>query len=387
MRQGWKKRLLAAVVLMTMGGVPGVLAENAGTTVVTNVTNINVYKTEEIKGTELGTDARARGTGSIATGKGAIAIGKNAVATGGNETKASIEAKLAENQAKLDEITSLEQSTNQLATELTELRNTSASVIEAGQRVEAVKIAKTQAYDNWQAKEKEYQDAVTASQTYLDEQQAKIDDLNSRLTGVSQLTNTDISSDEGLTKAAEELKAIAEKDTTLNLSTDFYKDYVSSYYKALGDLRQANSVYSKASSGNYYISRGSYDYSCNEKNMINTYKDSDSYVSAGIQTFFSELEFYSSGKVLYTSAFKNSTVTNVPSANISLKDTDTDITTQTEWETAQAAAPEWKAALAQFWTDCNNPMLSDEAKEAYINQMNLKVDYYLKTNEITYYQG
>lgn len=388
------KKVLSALIVLAMSASGGVTlhAEDAETsTLVTNVTNINIYKTDEVKGTELGDNARARGTGSIATGTNSLAIGTNAVATGGNESKESIEAKLAENQAKLNEISELEDKTDTLATELTDIRNTYASVIEAGQRVEAAKEAKNNAYKSWQEKLTTYNTAVTDSKAYLEEQQAKIDDLNSRLTGVSQLTNTDISSDEGLTKAANELKAIAEEGTTLNLSTNFYKDYVSSYYAALGDLRQAQIVYSK-SSPTHYMNTGSTDYSVGKETIINAYSFGNVYNDRpiAVKIYYMDGLYTSSSasdKNLYPSAFKNSTVTKIPSAVLYLKNINTDITTLEEYETAQAASLEWKASLQQFWTDCDNPMMTEEAKKALINESNIRVDYYLKTNEITYYQG
>ncbi|NOL49222.1 YadA-like family protein [Pelistega europaea] len=204
-----------------------------------NIVNITINNVGDDSGLEMGTGSRARGQGSIATGKNSVALGKNAVATGGNEDKDSITQKLAENKQKLEEIATAEANTNRLLDELQNIRKIEADVIEAGERVKQVLLAKQSAYNVWQDKLKTYNDTVAGSAQFFKDTQAKIDDLNSRLTGVSRIGNVDIRSDEGLTNAATQLKSIAEQGTTLNLSVDFYKDYVSSYYKALGDLREA----------------------------------------------------------------------------------------------------------------------------------------------------
>ncbi|WP_071058046.1 YadA-like family protein [Pelistega sp. MC2] len=202
-----------------------------------NVVNITINNVGDDTGLEMGTGSRARGQGSIATGKNSVAIGKNAVATGGNENKDSITQKLNENKQKLADIATAEANTNRLLGELQNIRKVEADVIEAGERVKQVRLAKQSAYNVWQDKLKTYNDTVAGSAQFLKDAQAKVDDLNSRLTGISRIQNVDISSDEGLTNAATQLKAIAEEGTTLNLSVDFYKDYVSSYYTALGEAR------------------------------------------------------------------------------------------------------------------------------------------------------
>ncbi|WKS98656.1 YadA-like family protein [Gallibacterium salpingitidis] len=227
-----------------------------------NIVNITINNIGDDSGLEMGAGSRARGAGSIATGKNSVALGKNAVATGGNETKDSINAKLAENKQKLADIATAEANTNRLLSELQNIRKVEADVIEAGERVKQVRLAKQSAYNVWQEKLKTYNDTVAGSAQFLRDAQAKIDDLNSRLTGVSRIGNVDISSDEGLTNAATQLKSIVEEGTTLNLSVDFYKDYVSSYYRALGDLRSAiqlNNSFIRAysSSGNLQYLAGS----------------------------------------------------------------------------------------------------------------------------------
>lgn len=203
MKLKFKYSTAALLAAMALGiTVPAHAADDVAAPETTNITNITINNIAEGTGLELGTDARARGQGSIATGKNSLAIGKNAVATGGNETQASINAKLGENKKRLQDIADAEANSNRLLNELQTLRRTEADVIEAGERVKQVRKAKQTAYERYQTSKQTYNDAVAGAADFLREAQAKIDDLNSRLTGVSQLTGVNINSDEGLTSAA-----------------------------------------------------------------------------------------------------------------------------------------------------------------------------------------
>ena len=208
------------------------------------IVDITINQPYERTGIELGTDSYARGEGSIATGKNSLAIGKSATATGSNETADTIQAKLEENRAKLQEIEAKQKSVKQLGDELNRLKIREQKTIEAGIRVEQIRKAKANAKNVWDNAETAWQDKKAGTADAIAEHNRKLADLNSRLTGVSQLTHSDISTPEGLTAAAEELKGKAEQGTSMNLSVDFYKDYVTSYYKALGDLRLNNKVIS-----------------------------------------------------------------------------------------------------------------------------------------------
>lgn len=237
-----KKRIAAFLAATAMASFGAVSAADDGASVATeNATyvDITINNVKEDSGLELGNNARARGNGSIATGTNSLAIGKNAVATGGNETKDTITNKLNENKQRLQEIQTAQDTADRLMKELDSIRKKEADVLEAGERVKQVRQAKEKARLVWQEKMGIYNKAVKDSEAQLNDARTKITDLNSRLTGVSKIPNINITSDEGLTNAATQLKAIAEEGTTLNLSVDFYKDYVKSYYKALGDLRQA----------------------------------------------------------------------------------------------------------------------------------------------------
>lgn len=206
------------------------------------IVDITINQPYERTGIELGTDSYARGEGSIATGKNSVAIGKGATATGSNETAATIQAKLEENRLKFQEIEDKQKSVKQMGDDLNALKIREQKTIEAGIRVEQIRKSKANAKNVWDNAETAWKDKVDGTADAIAEHNRKLADLNSRLNGVSKLTHSDISTPEGLTAAAKELKGKAEQGTSMNLSVDFYKDYVSNYYKALGDLRINNKV-------------------------------------------------------------------------------------------------------------------------------------------------
>ncbi len=353
-----------------------------------NIVNITINNVGEESGLEMGTGSRARGTGSIATGKNSVALGKNAVATGGNETQSSINAKLAENKQKLADIATAEANTNRLLSELQNIRKVEADVIEAGERVKQVRLAKQSAYSVWQNKLKTYNDTVAGSAQFLADAQAKIDDLNSRLTGVSRIGNVDISSDEGLTNAATQLKSIAEEGTTLNLSVDFYKDYVSSYYQALGDLRNNKLIVAKSNPNifakNYYGT----DYDLNVKNIKNPYISlSIQKISYGVAKQHEGMYFGTSKPYMSRDAFFYDQSINAPSADLRYFNPNTDIATEAQWQQNQQLAPEYKAAFKQYFDNTNDPFMTNEVKTAILNAINTKIDSWVKTSEVAYYQG
>ncbi|HHF3423019.1 TPA: YadA-like family protein [Haemophilus influenzae] len=187
-------------------------------------------------GLEFGDNSQAYGNGSITTGRNSLAMGTNAVATGNNETQETLLNKLEKNRTKLAEISTAEKTVQTTSKELDEIKKLNASIIEAGIRVEQIRKSKESARLVWQEKLKAYNDSNANYAGDIAEAQSKIDDLNSRLTGVSRIPNVDITSEEGLNRAATELKAIVENGTSLNLSHDFYKAYVKDYYVVLGDL-------------------------------------------------------------------------------------------------------------------------------------------------------
>uniref|UniRef100_UPI0023F97813 hypothetical protein n=1 Tax=Sneathia sanguinegens TaxID=40543 RepID=UPI0023F97813 len=203
--------------------------------------NVNVSIIGEDHGLEIGDNSRARGKGSIATSENGIATGKGAVATGGDNTsKEDIEKKLQENQAKLNEISEVEKKGVEITNKISDLQKREQDVIQAGIRVEEIRNAKANAEREAERLKNAWQTEVNESAEFFRQNQAKIDDLNSRLTGIGELGNIETSGESDET--AEKFKQKVEQGTTLNLSKEFYKDYITNYYKALGDLRLNNAI-------------------------------------------------------------------------------------------------------------------------------------------------
>ena len=239
-----KKQLaLSTLVALACAGHIGYAADPATTTTTENgVTNnywdITINNIKEDSGLELGTNARARGNGSIATGTGSIAVGNNAVATGGNETKDTITSKLNENRQRLAQIATAQNNVTNLANEIQKIRAEQAKTIEAGERIKQVRLAKEKAHQSYLDKKNAYDTEVANSAEFLRNAQAKLDDLNNRLGAVNRLGGVDITSEDGLTAAATNLKRMTEEGSTLDLPLDsFYKEYIKAHYKAIGDLR------------------------------------------------------------------------------------------------------------------------------------------------------
>ena len=362
-----------------------------------NIVNITINKiSDEGSGLELGTNARARGEGAIATGYNSLAIGKNAVATGGNETQESISKKLAENTQKLNDIETAKSSVDTLLNEIQTLRTRQADVIEAGERVKQVIQAKATAKADWKVKQKTYQDTVANNAAFLQEVQGKLDDLNSRLAGMSRIEKADISSEEGLNNAAKQLKTIVEEGTTLNLTDDFYKTYVKSYYTSLGDIRKAQEYASLSDS--YWIPENiKFWYA---ENIIS---DWNSYAygrySSELETFprfsldynekkLTRVEFNS---LEHTFGDKDKLRTYTHN-NYSMyfKDINTDITSETEYQNWQSTKEATKADYLTMFLKIGNGLFKiaddPEAKTFFENQQKLKLSIADKAYEATYYQ-
>lgn len=350
-----------------------------------DVLNINNYGEET--GLELGDQSRARGKGSIATGKKSIAIGNNAVATGNNETKESIEAKLAADKKSLEEIAQAKRLMEQKTKELKEKQLRERETIEAGIRVEEIQKSKEKARLQWQEDLKKWNTETEKSKDFLKEYQSKLDDLNSRLSGVSKIPNIDISSEEGLKKAALELKAMAEKGTTLNLSQEFYQDYISSYYKALGDLRLAEIRDKQSALSDFYIYSSS-NYSVDVSQVINPYS-SLGYIydlNHGIELRYDNSLAYSNNILSKNSFSLGKGVSSKPTKDLRVKNIKTDLSTEQEWKDAKEQSPLYKKAFQEYFQANNNPNLTQEIKDVMYQQWNLKMDHIVKKYEITYYQ-
>ena len=392
-----KKQLaLSTLVALACAGHIGYAADPATTTTTENgVTNnywdITINNIKEDSGLELGTNARARGNGSIATGTGSLAVGNNAVATGGNETKDTITGKLNENKQRLGQIATAQNNVTNLANEIQKIRAEQAKTIEAGERIKQVRLAKEKARQSYLDKKNAYDTEVANSAEFLRNAQAKLDDLNNRLGAVNRLGGVDINSEDGLTTAAANLKRMTEEGSTLDLPLDsFYKEYIKAHYKAMGDLRINN--IKKGYYNHYYDARWS-DYAepngwSEATNPVNLYYFT---LANGIRkTINYNNRFYAdttNAKVLSSNAFDPSiTITNRPTKNILLKDYNTDISTEQEWNDAKEQAPKFKQSFKEYILGNNSPFLTSDIKEKLSIEFNKKVDYYVKSIEITYYQ-
>ena len=212
--------------------------------------NVTINNYGEQTGLELGDNSRARGIGSVSTGRNGIAVGNNAVATGENETKETIQEKLKENKQKLEEIANAKKEIADKAEELRLKQISERETIEAGIRVEDLRNAKEVAREHWQNKLSAYNQKKSENEVLLTDYKNKIADLNRRLNAVGSLGDININSAEGLEAAADKLKTKVEENTNLNLTKEFYKNYVVNYYKVLGDLRRSEEIWGKTRGDN-----------------------------------------------------------------------------------------------------------------------------------------
>lgn len=327
----------------------------------------------------LGDHSLAMG-GAIATGTNTVAIGKGALASGDNMTADEIKRRLAENQEKLNEITQQNNTVNGLTQEIKNLNVRYHDTIEAGVRVEEVRKAKANAKKEYDRLQQIYDTEKANSAEFFRQAQAKIDDFNSRLNGVSNIKGYDINDDGSLTRMAEAFKTQVEDGTTLDLNTDFYKNYIQSYYQALGDLRSNWIEYN----------RMDYDNTTNINNLYyltdyNTYRGQRRYFGLSIKgnglTFWTDFTYH-------RNAFNGfDYITNKPKADLDGININTQVLTQEEWNKYQENVPLFKQAMAQLVAHNDDPLLGDEGRQAILNIFDKKLDYRLKAAEIAYYQG
>ena len=390
-----KKQLaLSTLVALACAGHIGYAAAPATTSTTENgVTNnfydITINNIKEDSGLELGTNARARGNGSIATGTGSLALGNNAVATGGNETKDTITGKLNENKQRLAQIATAQNNVTNLANEIQKIRAEQAKTIEAGERVKQVRLAKEKAHQSYLDKKNAYDTEVANSAEFLRNAQAKLDDLNNRLGAINRLGGVDITSEGGLTAAATNLKRMTEEGSTLDLPLDsFYKEYIKAHYRAMGDLRNNQIIQSKS----YYMAfmiRNSDDYSRN-MNIKNPYLlQAIANISTSITNAYNSLSFYSfrNDNILFKDAFEqDNSLQNKPTQDIKLKNINLELSTEEEWNDAKEQATKFKQSFREYFNNNNNPLLTQDIKDKLYLELDKKIDYYVKSNEITYYQ-
>ncbi|MBR8700504.1 MULTISPECIES: YadA-like family protein [unclassified Fusobacterium] len=356
----------------------------------TNTTNDFYFTIKDEKtGIEIGTDARARGKGSVATGNNSIAIGTNAVATGNNETKETIAQKLQENKDKIDEIANKKEEVKRYSNELQQLELKEKDVIAAGIRVEEVRKAKENAKLEYENLNSKYLKDVEDSKSFLAEQQAKINDLNSRLDAMSQIKGYNLNSEDGLEGAAKELKSKVENGTSLNLSLDFYKEYAQNYYKALGDLRQNKIIYDEISPESFYKS---HQPDAKGKYFLGEFDD----YKISMKDDRGFLYFYSStweNKSMVRPDSFDSAITdglildNKPTNILYLYDVNKDVINKEIYESFKKEKIKYIDSFNKFVDFTNDKFLTQEARNQLKKQFELKMDIWEKHAEIVYYQN
>ncbi len=357
---------------------------------------INITTTGEQTGLELGDNSRARGAGSIATGVNSIALGKNAVATGAGENKETIERKLEENKQKLQDIENAKKALNDKTNELALKQARERETIEAGIRVEEIRKAKEKAKIKWEESLNAYDTEKVSSADFFAQHKAKIDDLNSRLTGLSQIQGVDITSQDGLNNAATQLKNIAEQGTNLNLSLDFYKEYVTSYYKALGDLTKNNKINRSYSSNSYSIYNPS-NIDIDKDNIIAPYSAFDAIGRAEMTKFgmsfdktalsFARTDLLSFNMNNLDEEYKRGIIfSNLPTKEIKILNFDTESISLEKYNEVKEEIPKFKQSFREYLQASNDLFLNENIRNSAYTLFDLKLDYQEKLYEIGYYQ-
>ncbi|NYV28354.1 OmpA family protein [Streptobacillus felis] len=333
---------------------------------------------------------------SVATGRNSIAIGKNSAAVGNYETKESVVRKIEENREKLEEIDSKEKEVNRINKEIEKINAKYRDIIEAGKRVNIVNEAKENARNIWSNKEEEYNDLVRNNEEFFRTHREKIHELNSKLDALSRIEDVNISTTDGLNSASSRFKNMVEEGTMLNIELEFYKEYIVNYYKALGDLRKNQINLAQMSYEEFSDDHKGINESVVNPYIINSYivyLDGDKVDGdVGLDSVFNGVfnkngilsTTFNQDVTLHKDAFGN--ISNKPTYDITLKSIKTGITTEEEYERVKLEGSKYKNAFREYFSNNNNKMILEEDKEVLFRKLDYKVDYYIKTNEITYYQ-
>lgn len=355
----------------------------------THIWNISMNTVEEEKGIEIGTNVRARGRTASAYGIDAVSIGHNAIAVGGNETRQSLTNKLSENRSKLDEIARLKENIITYNKEVNDLKRNNAKMIEIGERAKALQASKEKARLAWQAKLFEYNQAVSDNEAYLREYNRKLEDFNNRLRATERISGVDLNSDTSLTNAATQFKRMVEENTTMNLDIDFYKKYIRNYYKALGDLRKARTVYNKSDRESFY-KNNYYDKAEDKETIVGTFKNLGSLTDINTLFYFVddiEIDLSFSAYSLYI-RLQNSSKYQVNFLNNNYESINPEIFLANDelLNKISKDIPKYKALLRTILDASNSSFLSKEAKNLIYTISDIKLDILLKKYEISNFQ-
>ncbi|MDH2924063.1 trimeric autotransporter adhesin [Nicoletella semolina] len=353
-------------------------------------------------GINLGTHTQAVGLGAVATGKSSIAVGNNTLATAKNQTKASIEQKHQENEDNLIALKHQEQEITTLTSSVIQSQIAQAKASAALERVTQKNQEKQLAKEEWDKQRTHYEQALQNAQPFLKAQEDNIADLNSRLTAANRILSTPVQPEEGnLDHTITEFKQTVEQGTTLDLPRSFYQDYIQTYYKAEGELRKNREIGQEVG---YY--KSDYDYDENSfqyhylgtnqmpdyfRSLVGGSKPTNSFDDIRFLNFKGGVSPYPSGMlfgVYYTleKEFKrvDSTITD-PEDNLVLKG-EQDLVKKEDWEKAQKIAPQFKTAYEKYFEKATDYFFNENERDKLVDFLKKKVDYYLLSNEIAYYQ-
>lgn len=355
---------------------------------------------------ELGPNAIAKGNGAIATGSNTAAIGKGAVATGNNLTAEQLQELLNKKKAYEDNLKTAQanadasqQAYNKARSEY-ETADVNNGIVDRAN--EAIKGYQDQINSTLKPNADTADAAYTKAKNDYD---TLYNDFQNRIATIKTLDFTlyqdGSAAGYDLDKMASDLKTKTESGTSFNEPVDFYKSYIQNYIKAEGDLRQNKINYNKM----YFRSYGHAIFGENLKNNYyfiygetGVYSRSNLDYNSGMERVYVNdsysLNFgdvYDNNHNLSNDAFRDdSTITNLPTADVKYKNIDTDTVTLDEWNQAKENIPKFQDCLKQYMDNCSDPLLTmydSKVKNSILKAFNDKTNCWLKDYEICYYQG
>lgn len=217
--------------------------------------------------------------------------------------------------------------------------------------------------------------------------------MNQRLASINRLTGVDIHSEDSLNGAAATLKAMTEEGTAVNLSTDFYKNYITAYYTKLGELRQSQLVYAEAdssSSSGMRLKNSGYIKDWNGF-LLGYHSDLLDHIGYFISPSYDREDLVAGDSGLVMEFLSSDTVPYEHNGfTIAVKNIDTDVTSPEEYAVWQQTKVDAKADYVNEFLKIGNGLfkIADDAaaNEFFTTQQSLKLDIVDKNYEITHAQ-
>ncbi|WP_156300562.1 hypothetical protein [Streptobacillus canis] len=203
----------------------------------------NLYAEEGIK---LGENSRAVGIDSISTSINGQSIGKNAITTGKEYDKETFKNEWDKYKGGAEELKGLKIKVETETKKYNDLTEKERETIQAGLRVETLQNTKAAALEKYRKLNDELMNLKNQYQNDIVSQEQKLNELNRRLYGMSEIKGIDIRNDQSLEDGADKLKALVEKDQAFSLEKKFYKDYIKTHYEVLGVLSEKRNIYSRS---------------------------------------------------------------------------------------------------------------------------------------------